>query len=365
MPLQTALLFLLVVSAAFSASKPENVLVVVNGNSVLSRNIGDYYARRREIPSRNVCAIKAPDQETISRDEYNRLIAGGVGSCLKNRHLVEQILYIATTQGVPLRVKGTVGRDGDNASVDSELALLYSDLHGAPRNVSGPAPNPFFRQRDAEFRHPQFAMYLVTRLAAYDFAGVRAIIDRSLAARNTGKFVVDLRSKRDESGDEWLRNAAILLPAERVVLEETNKVVYGQKQVIAYASWGSNDPNRTQRHLGFEWLPGAVATEYVSTNGRTFAKPPDAWNIGAWKDRASYFAASPQSMAADFLADGATGASGHIDEPYLAYTPRPDYVLPAYYSGRNLAESFYLALPALSWQNIVIGDPLCSLGMPR
>ena len=52
--------------------------------------------------------------------------------------------------------------------------------------------------------------------------------------------------------------------------------MYGEKQVIAYASWGSNDPNRKQRHLGFEWLPGAIATEYVSTNGRTFAKPPEA-----------------------------------------------------------------------------------------
>ena len=38
-------------------------------------------------------------------------------------------------------------------------------------------------------------------------------------------------------------------------------------------------------------------------------------------------------------------------EPYLAYCPRPDYVLPAYYSGRTLAESFYLGIPGLSWMN--------------
>jgi hypothetical protein len=36
-------------------------------------------------------------------------------------------------------------------------------------------------------------------------------------------------------------------------------------------------------------------------------------------------------------------------------------VLPAYANGRNLAESFYLGIPGLSWQNIVIGDPLCKL----
>jgi uncharacterized protein (TIGR03790 family) len=56
--------------------------------------------------------------------------------------------------------------------------------------------------------------------------------------------------------------------------------------------------------------------------------------------------------------------AGHVDEPYLSFTPRPDLLLPAYFSGRNLAESFYLALPALSWQNVIIGDPLCSIGSP-
>ena len=72
----------------------------------------------------------------------------------------------------------------------------------------------------------------------------------------------------------------------------------------------------------------------------------------------------PQTMTADYIHEGATGASGHTDEPYLAMCPRPDYLLPSYYTGRTLAESYYSAIPALSWQNIVIGDPLCSLGKP-
>jgi uncharacterized protein (TIGR03790 family) len=163
------------------------------------------------------------------------------------------------------------------------------------------------------------------------------------------------------SGNEWLRNAAILLPADRVVLEETAAVAQGQKQVIGYGSWGSNDSNRKVRRLGLEWLPGGIATEYVSTNGRTFSRPPDTWKLGTWTDKSTWFAGAPQSLTADLLADGATGASGHVYEPYLRYTPRPDYLFPAYLGGRNLAESYYLAMPALSWQNIVIGDPLCSL----
>jgi uncharacterized protein (TIGR03790 family) len=104
--------------------------------------------------------------------------------------------------------------------------------------------------------------------------------------------------------------------------------------------------------------------EYVSTDGRTFARPPDSWTTGDWKSPLRFFAGSPQGLSADFLLEGATGVSGHVYEPYLAFTPNPELVLPAYYNGRNLAESYYLGIRGLSWQNIVVGDPLCSLGKP-
>jgi len=257
------------------------------------------------------------------------------------------------------------GRGGDGAAVDSELTLLYTDIHqGRPHALRGWVPNPFFAKRDAKFSHPSFPIYLVTRLAAYDFDGAKAIIDRAREAANRGKFVIDLKSAFDEEGNDWLRDAAILLPKERVILDESSAVLYDQTDVIGYAGWGSNDTNRHRRFLGFKWLPGAIATEFVSTDGRTFRKPPGDWNISNWTTPNLWFAGSPQTMTADFLLEGATGASGHVDEPYLVMTPRPQSVLPAYFRGRNLAESFYLGIPGLSWQNIVIGDPLCSLGSP-
>jgi uncharacterized protein (TIGR03790 family) len=142
------------------------------------------------------------------------------------------------------------------------------------------------------------------------------------------------------------------------------RVLYDQKDVIGYASWGSNDRHRTRRWLGFQWLPGAIATEFVSTNMRTLKRPPDTWTYTTWQDREHLWANSPQGLSADFIHEGATGASGNVYEPYLAGCARPDYVLPAYFEGRNLAESFYLGIPFLSWQGVVLGDPLCSLGKP-
>lgn len=346
---------------------PAAILLVVNDNSPLSRNIGEYYARRRAVPLSNICHLKTSTAEEISREEYDRQIARPIGAFLRKMPLQESISYIVTTAGVPLKIGGSgEGMQSDAASVDSELTLLYSDLStGKKHPLEGPIPNPFFGKRDRAFSRPAYPIYLVTRLAAYDFDGVKGMIDRCFAATNRGKFVLDLRGPDDESGNDWLRNAAILLPKDRVLLEETTEPIYGQTDVIGYASWGSNERHRTRRFPGFHWLPGAIVTEYVSTNGRTFKKPPDSWTPSMdWINHSGWFADSPQSMLADSILEGATGASGHVYEPYLSMTPRPDLLLPAYYSGRTLAESYYLAIPGLSWQNIVVGDPLCSLGAP-
>ncbi len=341
-----------------------NVLVLVNESSATSRAIAEYYVERRGIPLANVCRIPMPVSETITRAQYDATIARPLGVFLKSRGLLEKVLYIVTTSEVPLRIDGSGGMGGDTASVDSELAALYQDLHGRPHGLAGALANPFFGRRDAVFRHPDFPMYLVTRLTGYDFPDVRGIVDRALQAKNRGRFVIDLKSSDDQTGNNWLRTAAVILPANRVVFDESDQVLTNQSDAIAYASWGSNDPHRKQRDLGFHWLPGAIVTEYVSTNARTFRMPPDSWTLGTWGDQKSWFAGSPQSMTADYIHQGATGASGHVNEPWLTFTPRPDYLLPAYYRGRNLAESYWMSIPAISWQNIVVGDPLCSLGKP-
>jgi uncharacterized protein (TIGR03790 family) len=342
----------------------QNVLVLVNESSPTSRAIAEYYVQRRGIPLSNVCREPMPVTEIITRAQYDDEIAKPLGVFLKTHGLLENILYIVTTSDVPLRIDGTGGMNGDTASVDSELAAFYQDLHGHPHRLPGPLPNPFFGRRDAAFRHPDFPIYLVTRLTGYDFPDVRGIIDRALLAKNRGRFVIDLKSNDDEPGNNWLRTAAVGLPTDRVVFDESDRVLTNQTDVIAYASWGSNDPHRKQRDLGFHYLPGAIVTEFVSTDARTFRMPPASWTYGPWSDPHALFAGSPQSMTGDYIHQGATGASGHVSEPWLIRTPRPDYLLPAYYRGRNLAESYWMSIPAVSWQNIVVGDPLCSLGKP-
>ena len=343
---------------------PEAVMIVANRKSDVSGRIARYYALKRGLAEDHICWIKIEAEETIDGDAFEFDIEKPVRKCLTSRGLAEKILYLVTTKGVPLRV----GRDGaamktESASVDSELTLLYAKIHGANVSLVGPAKNPYFRQTQTPFSHPSFAMYLVTRLDAYDFDGVKGIIDHSLeaeqAANTSGKIYLDMVDGSDMEGESWLRDAAVLLPAGRSELEQTTTVVYGKKQALGYAGWGSNDHNHKERRLNFQWLPGALATEYVSNDGRTFVRPPATWKLGTWAEKGSYYANAPQSLTADFIEDGATGASGHVFEPYLQMTPHPDLLFPAYLGGRNLAEAFYSSIQALSWMNIFIGDPLC------
>jgi uncharacterized protein (TIGR03790 family) len=347
-----------------AAQARDSVLLVINQSSPLSRKIGEYYAGRRAIPPANICRLQATTSEEVSRGDFDSQIAQPIRNYLQSHKITEKILYIVTTAGVPLKIHGSGGLTGDAASVDSELTLLYSDLHGRPHALAGGIANPFFGKMGRPFRHPDFPIYLVTRLAGYDFEDVQHIIDRALQAHNRGKFVIDLKGSDNTGGNRWLLQAAQQIPRDRLVLDRSSNVLEHESDVIGYASWGSNDPDRKTRHLDFHWLPGAVMTEYVSTNARTFARPPDSWNIGSWGDPKATFAGSPQSLTADYIHDGVTGASGHVYEPYLAFTPHPEFLLPAYFMGRNLAESYYLAIPILSWMNVVIGDPLCNLGKP-
>jgi uncharacterized protein (TIGR03790 family) len=361
-----ALLLALLLAAPLCAQTGENVLLVVNRADALSRQIADYYRPLRSVPAANVCHLDSTSDEEIDWFTFQKSIEKPVADCLTQGGLREKVLYIVLTAGIPLKIRGADGplEVAEQGSVDSELALLYEKLKGSKFLRKGPVNNPFFGKRDAPFRHPQFPIYLVTRLAAYDWTDVKGMMDRGLAAHNAGKFVIDLQSPDDDAGNDWLRNAAILLPGPRVTLDETTRVLYDQKDVIGYASWGSNDHHRTRRWLGFQWLPGAIATEFVSTNMRTLKRPPDNWTYTTWQDHEHLWADSPQGLTADLIHEGATGATRNVYEPYLVGCARPDYVLPAYFEGRNLAESFYLGLPFLSWQGVVLGDPLASLGKP-
>ena len=210
-----SILLLLLAASGLSAQTPDQVLVVVNKKSANSRQIGDYYLHKRGVPLANLCTISTEPVEEINRDVYDSEIEAPVGKFLTAGGLREKILYIVLTTGVPLRIRGPgEALRTETSAVDSEMTLLYQRLRGISIPAAGPVPNPFFKQRDAPFRHPQFPMYLVTRLDGYTMADMKAIVDRALIARNTGTWVVDLRADNDTPGNECVAHRCLVVTAE-------------------------------------------------------------------------------------------------------------------------------------------------------
>ena len=353
------------------AQSGDNILVVANESSADSQRIADAYARVRGVPPGQVLRVKVDVAvDEIERDVFERQIQLPVADWIRGHAAQDRILYIVLTKGIPLRVKGSAGRNGTIASVDSELTLLYRRLLGANPGLAGPLPNPYFLGAAAiasakPFTHQGMDLYLVTRLDGFSRDDVLKLVDRGAAPSRAGRILLDEKATQSDAGaEQWLQATADWMTTngfgDRVVLDTSSRALTGEKNVLGYYSWGSNDPAITVRQFGFNFVPGAIGAMFVSTDGRTFREPPADWTIGTWTDRAKFFANSPQSLAGDLIREGITGIAAHVSEPYLDGTVRPFVLFPAYLSGFNLAESFYLAMPYVSWQTVVVGDPLCA-----
>jgi uncharacterized protein (TIGR03790 family) len=360
----------LVTASPVFAQSGANVLVVVNEQSADSGRIGDHYARVRRVPPEQVLRIRVEAADEIGRPAFEAQIESPITRWLLQHAAQDRILYIVLTKGIPLRIKGTTGREGTVASVDSELTVLYRRLTGADTPLPGRIANPYFPgaaevAQAKTFTRQAFDLYLVTRLDGYTVADVIGLIDRGAAPAREGRILLDQQGDPNApAGDNWLKSAAGRLTASgfggRVTLDTSADFVTGASNLLGYYSWGSNDHGMKTRRVGLGFVPGALAGTYVSTDARTFVEPPAGWTLGTWGERTSYYAGSPQSLTGDLIREGVTGVAGQVAEPFLDATIRPDILFPAYLAGFNLAESFYLAMPYLSWQTVVIGDPLCA-----
>jgi uncharacterized protein (TIGR03790 family) len=365
-----AIILLAVLAAAASAQSAENVAVVINDNSPASQRVGEYYARARGIPAPNLIRIHSSSDDTISVSAFVDTIENPIAAALARNGLQDRVLYLVLTKGIPLRVLGTGGIDGTSASVDSELTLLYRRLVGAQPPRRGRVDNPYYLgSRDVAqarpFTHREQDVFLVSRLDGFTVDDVIALIDRAKSPAADGAIVLDQRAPFVKSvGEDWIAAAATRLTAAtdatRVVFDTTAKPVRGVSPALGYFSWGSIDPLNRVRKVDIGFAPGAIASTLDSADARTFREPPSSWTPDDGSNRNAWYLGSPHSLIGDLIREGVTGVAGTVAEPYLQSAVRPEILFPAYVAGFNLVESFYLAMPHLSWQTVVIGDPLCA-----
>lgn len=355
-----------------TAESYDDVMLVINERSWSSREIGAYFAARRNIPERNICRINVDTSETMDSATFIPL-KWQIQEWMQKQNVVNSINYIVTTKGCPLRIRTSVWDyvdsvvlkayvQGGQCSFEDCLALINGKDSAAMLavkiNLNIPISRYYGSTQHFKRDPVSLPMYLVTRLDAYTVEQVKSYIQRAEepALLGEGNWVLDIDPWRDgggyKVGNDWMRWSDTLLQAKGQTVVRNNDTVYlhGQQNVIGYASWGSNDGHSgggEKAKPGNTWLNGSIAETYVSTGGRSF-KPGTGYG---------------QSLIADWIAEGVCGIKGYTDEPYLEVMARPHILFDRYTSGFNMAESYWAASPWLAWRQVVIGDPKMRLRM--
>ncbi|MFI5385589.1 MAG: TIGR03790 family protein [Fimbriimonadales bacterium] len=322
------------------------MLVVYNANSGASREIANYYVAARRIPQANLISITCPDGEEISEADFHATIEAPIQRRIQSNP--NRIDFIVLDKGIPIRIS-----DGQRYSVDAWIAAAglpitpIADL--TPESLEK-SQNPYFKSTEP-FSSKRFGFYLVTRLDGYTVEDCKSLVDRSIKAKpERGPFLfVEAGNRKDGSYgavQAGLERAAQLLSVRGygAELDKSESFAAPEERLAGYTSWGSNDAAfDVNRYRKLRFKPGALCETFVSTSGRTFSP-----TLGG------------QSLIADLIAGGATGAKGYVSEPFAFALAKPDILFDRYTRGSNLAESFYAASQYLKWKDIVIGDPLCA-----
>jgi uncharacterized protein (TIGR03790 family) len=350
------------------------VLILANRADPDSLLVARHYAEIRHVPLANVIALPMPAAETVSWREFVPQIWEPLMKRLMDEHWIDaiamdlvddvgrrkyavnshRIAALVVCRGVPLRIShdATLYREvkpftarsefrTNAASVDAELALLPQPNH--PINAF--VLNPLF-QNEHPTAFDAAQVVIVSRLDGPTTADALALIDNAVRGERDGllgRAYVDL-SNRDPMGNRWLEATAAQL---RDLGFDTD--VDGAPALIPmtarfdapvlYFGWYASDAGGVFALPGFRFPPGAIALHIHSYSAATLRSATSGW-VGP------------------MVARGVTATAGNVYEPYLQLTHRPNLLLRALSRGKMFAEAGYFALQALSWQEVLIGDPL-------
>lgn len=345
-----------------------------------SVELAQRYCTLREIPEAQICVLDLPVDESMSRADYETRLRDPLLSWLRANGWIEQVKrnprrvqahetewttvkskvqMLCSFYGVPLRIEDTKpflaqkmqnwinhAPQRDEAATDSELVML---LQG-PYDIRGRLGNPFLGQLRWGSPDANAFYIMATRLDGPDPETVQTMMDGALEAERYGlhgRAYIDMRAAHDDGyliGDFWLSEAANRLSREgyQVTIEATDQLFSRNDpmdRAAFYLGWYTEQVTGPFLRDGFTFQPGALAYHNHSGNAKSLRTRTEHWS-------------------GPLLARGAAATWGAVSEPFLGTTPQLHILVDRLCRGATLAEATYLALPVLSWQITVIGDPL-------
>ena len=359
---------------AWGAVLADRVVILANAADPDSLAIARHYAQVRGVPAANIIALDTPTSESITWSIFvpkvwspleEELVKRGwidaipmdlVDDVGRRKYAVSghRIAALVVCRGIPLKISNDPDRFKEahpytdhpqfrtnEGAVDSELSLLAQTDY--PINAS--VPNPLFLNAQPSDNALE-QVVKVSRLDGPTADEAMHLVDKAVEAERAGlvgRAYVDIAGPY-ANGNTWLEGAANQIAATGIDLTvgrgpQTFAASDRIDAPILYFGWYAQDLNGPFSLPGFQFPPGAIAVHIHSFSAHTLRSDTEGW-------------------CGPLIARGATATLGNGFEPYLEYLHRPDLFVEALTHGDNLVDAAYYALPVLSWQSIVIGDPL-------
>ncbi len=352
--------------------RPHEVAVLYNSDDPESRDLAEYYVLMRKIPPSQMIGLPLSKKESISREVYESTIRKPLTEIFIEKGWwrmgqdpqsgatapqQSKILCLALMRGVPLKitrskppaaeVKAKIQRVKSNeASVDSELAMA-----GLQRGAIGWTQSNRYYKKDLPFTQARLPfMLMVGRIDAPTVDTCKRMIIDAIETEEEGglwgRTYIDfyMKGKGYKLGDDWLDEIvqkSIASGVPTIVDRQANTLPtnYPMTEAAIYFGWYAHNRNGPFLHPTLKMKKGSIITHLHSFS-------------------AAQLRSTKRNWSAAILEKGAAATLGNVFEPYLRPTHHFNIFYDRLLKGYSLVESAYMAVPVLSWQNIVLGDPL-------
>lgn len=306
----------------------ENLAVIVNDADPLSRQVADYYKKRRSIPVENMIHVNFPAQRsTLDRVEFQRI------KSLVDRATRARVQAYALAWTTPYRV--------DCMAITTAFAAGFDEAF-CSKPCRPTKPNPYFNSNSRR-PHDDYGLRPTMALAGKDIQEARRLIDRGVASdgtfpRATGYLISTSDKGRnvravtyaDIMRHDWPSPVDLRLVEADFVRDKKKVLFYftGVKQVKALET--------------IHFVPGAIADHLTSAGGQLSGS-------------------GDQMSSLRWLEAGATGSYGAVVEPcnFPAKFPHPGIVIDRYLRGETLIEAYWKSV-AWTGEGLFIGEPLAA-----
>jgi len=348
---------------ATAGGSAENALLVVDPTSSDALWAANHYRAARDIPDCNVLYM---DPSATSYQSFVDVNLPALFGHLANQGIADHIDYVVVMPGTGFRISapGLVS-DGCAAVNNFGIAGAYTMafipdeiLAGVPfskRNMyfsASTAVHPFDSGTGWVNGAPGASgggkHYFISSLLGYSgslgntMPEIIDMIDRSVAVDGTfpaGTFYFMHTTDTARSGPRHDLYPGVA--ADIVALGGGAQVLYadlplGNHDCLGIMTgWASADVDGADLTI----LPGAFCDHLTSFAGN--------------------FASSSQTKMSRWIAKGASGTSGAVEEPcnYPGKFPHPT-IHRSYFKGLSLGEAWYRSMDYLPFQNLLLGDPL-------